>query len=387
MRSWDDARTCRATVIRDILRGRLVAEPDPHGLRLRGARITGRLDLEDLSTDINLELKDCLLEEGLIARDAHLTSVGLIGCRLEHPTEPPLDGARLTCSVLTLEAATIIGHTKVGAVALKGAHIGTVNCTGAVLRNDSGPALSATGLQIGQDMLLSGGFIATGSSESGAIHLLGAHIGGSLPCMGADLRNNSGPALSADDLQVGLGVYLDDGFTAIGSGESGAVRLVVAHIGNLACIGAVLRNDSGPALVAAGIQVNQSVYLRGGFTATGGGMASAVNLDGAHIGSTLDCTGAALRNDSGPALSAAGLQISQDVYLRGGFTATGSGESGAIRLIDAHIGSSLDCTGAVLRNDSGPALSADRLAGQPGRVPARRVHRHRQRRIRYGPPD
>jgi hypothetical protein len=46
MRSWGESRTCRAWVIRDILRGRLVADPDPHGLRLRGARIAGRLDLE-----------------------------------------------------------------------------------------------------------------------------------------------------------------------------------------------------------------------------------------------------------------------------------------------------------------------------------------------------
>ena len=49
MRSWGKSRTCDATVIRDILRGRLAADPDPHGLRLRGARITGRLDLENLT--------------------------------------------------------------------------------------------------------------------------------------------------------------------------------------------------------------------------------------------------------------------------------------------------------------------------------------------------
>lgn len=57
MRSWGDSRTCRASVIRDILRGRLAADPDPHGLRLRGVRITGRLDLENLVTDVSLELK------------------------------------------------------------------------------------------------------------------------------------------------------------------------------------------------------------------------------------------------------------------------------------------------------------------------------------------
>ena len=132
MRSWGDARTCRATVIREILRGRLVADPDPHGVRLQGARITGRLDLENLTTEVSFELKNCLLEEGILARDAHLAFVGLVGCRLEHPGEPPLDAARLTCSALTLEHVRIIGHSETGAVTLSGAHIDTlVNCNGA----------------------------------------------------------------------------------------------------------------------------------------------------------------------------------------------------------------------------------------------------------------
>lgn len=37
MRSWDESQTVGATVIRNVLRGRLAAHPDPHGLRLRGA--------------------------------------------------------------------------------------------------------------------------------------------------------------------------------------------------------------------------------------------------------------------------------------------------------------------------------------------------------------
>jgi hypothetical protein len=68
MRSWGESRTCRASVIRDILRGRLAVDPDPHGLRLRGARITGRIDLENLTTNVSLDLTDCLLEEGLTWR-------------------------------------------------------------------------------------------------------------------------------------------------------------------------------------------------------------------------------------------------------------------------------------------------------------------------------
>src|SRR5262245_10272175 len=102
MRSWCLCQAISATVIRDILRGQLAAAPDPRGLRLRGAKIIGRLGLDTLTTHVYLELVDCLLEEGVRARDARLASVVLAGCHIEHPTEPPLDGTRLTCTVLTL---------------------------------------------------------------------------------------------------------------------------------------------------------------------------------------------------------------------------------------------------------------------------------------------
>jgi hypothetical protein len=259
MRSWGKSRTISAVVIRDILRGRLAADPDPHGLRLRGARITGRLDLENLTTDVNLELRDCLLEEGVLARGARLAFVGLTGCRLDHPAEPPLAADRLTCSVLALSNAKITGHASVGAVCLHG----------------------------------------------GAVRLTGAHIGGSLECDGANLYDDVGPALLADGLHVGQDIFLREGFTATGAGEGGAVRLTGAHIGgSLLCDGANVRNDSGPALVAYGLQIGQSVFLRGGFSAIGVGERGAVRLISGHIGGNLDCTGAELRNDSGPALLA-----------------------------------------------------------------------------------
>ncbi len=363
MRSWGDSRTCRAAVIRDILRGRLAADPDPHGLRLRGARITGRLDLEHLTTDVNLELNDCLLEEGVLAQDARLASVSLAGCQLEHPAEPPLCADGLTCRVLDLSRARIIGHAGAGAVRLLGAHIGlNLNCDGAALRNESGPALTADGLKVGLSMFMRGGFTATGAGEASAVRLAGAYIGGQLSCIGARLRNDSGPALHAYSLQVGQGMLLLGGFTATGSGDDGAVRLTGAHIGgSLECDGASLRNDSGPALSGDALHVDQAIFLRGGFTATGTGDNGAVRLLSAHIGGSLDCTRASLHNNSGPALRASSLQVGQGMYLRGGFTATGAGDLGAVNLAGAHIGGSLHCDGAALHNDSGPALVADSL--------------------------
>jgi hypothetical protein len=229
MRSWGESRSCRASVIRDILRGRVAADIDPHGVRLRGARIIGQLDLENLITDVWLELENCLLEEGVVARDARLPGLWLTGCQIEHPAAPPLDGTALSCGVLGLTGARIIGHTGDGAVELLAAHVsGRLDCTEVKLCNDSGPALGANTLQIGQNMRLSGEF--TGSGGDGAVCLLGAHIGGQLLFDGAQLRNDSGPALLAESLQVGQHLFLR-GFTATGGGQGAAVNLKGVQVG------------------------------------------------------------------------------------------------------------------------------------------------------------
>jgi hypothetical protein len=45
-----------------------------------------------------LELFDCLLGEGLVARDATLPGLVMSGCRLEHPSESSLDAERLAAA-------------------------------------------------------------------------------------------------------------------------------------------------------------------------------------------------------------------------------------------------------------------------------------------------
>jgi hypothetical protein len=287
MRAWDDTRTISATVIRDILRGRHVYDPDPHGLRLRGARIDGRLDVGNITSTIGIELTDCLLDHGVNARDATLFSLVLSGCRLSHPTEPPLDAERLTTTVLILDRVTSNAHSPRGAVGLVGAHFGGLDCSGARLVNDSGPALQAEGLQVDRNVFLRAGFEATGSGELGAVRLVGAHLGG-LECDGARLVNDSGPALHAEGLQVDQSVFLRAGFEATGSGELGAVGLLGAHLGGLDCSGARLVNDSGPALQAQRLQVDHNVFLSAGFEATGsGGTDVVLDLRYAEIGGVL----------------------------------------------------------------------------------------------------
>jgi hypothetical protein len=233
MRSWGDDRTVSASVIRELVRGRLAVDADPHGLRLRGARIAGRLDLANIASELALELRDCFLPGGVSLRDAQLLSVAVTGCRIElaaDSTESAVDATGLVARALSLNGSTVTAGTAAGAVRLLRARIGTLDCAGARLANTVGPALDADGLQVDHSMFLCDGFAATSPSVRGTVRLLGAHIGGQLNCGGARLENTTGPALEADGSQVDRDVLLCDGFTALGGG--GAVLLLTdARIG------------------------------------------------------------------------------------------------------------------------------------------------------------
>jgi uncharacterized protein (DUF4415 family) len=363
MKRWGASKTVRASVIRDVLRGRHVKDPDPHGVQLRGAKIVGRLDLEGLTSGVSLTLTACHLNEGVNARGAQLPALGLRQCRAENQSRAPLDAERLSTQVLDLTgftANTNFGCT--GTVHLAYAHIGGVlNASGATLINNAGPALSADGLRVDGTLFLSKGFTATGNGDSGAVSLIGAHIGGQLNASKASLTNNTGPALNANTLHVDGDLLMSEGFTATGSGDAGAVSLTGAHIGgNLDLSQVTLSNQSGPALNADLLQVDGDLFLSEGFTATGSGDAGAVSLLGAHVVRTLDLSRATLTNQSGPALNADTLRVDSDLILDW-FTATGNGDSGAVSLLGAHIGNQLNASGATLTNQSGPALDADTL--------------------------
>jgi len=340
MRSWGDERTISASVIRDLVRGRLVSEPDPRGLRLRGARIAGQVDLENITSDLALELRDCLLPSGLNLRKAQLLTLAVTGCRIEAADsgDAPVDATRFAARVLSLERSTATSAGEQGTVRLLAAHVGTLDLSGARLENTTGPALDADGLQVDQSVFLRDGFIATSTSERGTIRLLSAHVGGQLNCSGARLENTTGPALNADHFQVDQDVLLYHGFTATSSSEQGTIRLLGARAGALICSGARLENTTGPALEADHLQVDRDVALDSGFAATSASELGTIQLPGAHIGGVLYSGGGRLENTTGPALNATGLTVVQDVYLDDGFTATSAGGHTVLVLAGVRIG-------------------------------------------------
>lgn len=242
-----------------------------------------------------------------------------------------------------------------------GAHIGGhLNATGTTIVEQFGPALSGEGIRVDGGVILRDGFVATGTGDRGSIRLDDAHIGGLFNAAGACISNSSGPAISADRLRLDNSMILR-GLRATGSGERGAVRLLAASIsGQVDASSAVISNDGGPALIADQLRVDISLVLRD-LAASGAGAWGTVRLHDVYVGSSLHASGATIRNDSGPALRADRLKVEGNAVLGERFAATGAGSLGAVRLPDARIGGRLDASSATIRNESGPALHFDRL--------------------------
>lgn len=374
MRSWGDDHAISASVIRELVRGRLVSEPDPHGLRLRGARILGQIDLENVTSDLALEFRDCLLPDGVNLRNAHLSAVALSGCRIEQApgsADAALEATRCAAWALSLDWSTVMADTVAAAIRLAAARVGTLDCRGARWENSIGPALDADGLTVEQSAFLNDGFTATSPSARGTIRLLGAHIGGQLNCGGARLENSVGPALNADNLRADQDVLLWNGFSASSASEQGTIRLIGAHIGSLSAHGARLTNTAGPALDADGLTVDRDLALDRDFTARSASAWGGVGLAGARIGGLLACGGAQLENTVGPALDLNGLRVDQDVLLDDGFSATSGGDEVVVLVLaGTRVGGTLRLETDRLAHTApgpGPLVEVEGLtySGQP----------------------
>ncbi|MEU4746646.1 hypothetical protein AB0G02_40170 [Actinosynnema sp. NPDC023658] len=140
--------------------------------------------------------------------------------------------------------------------------------------------------------------IAHGDRQSGAIRLLNAHIRGVVSLDGAEITNDSGPAVFADGLRTDSTLFLNRA-TMSGVGEKGAVCLLSAHIGGPAELRHTkITNHSGPALHADRLRTDSTLFLNGA-TIRGAHKHGALRLPGAHIGGQLNMVDTQVVNDFG----------------------------------------------------------------------------------------
>lgn len=200
------------------------------------------------------------------------------------------------------------------------------------------PSFNARQLRTSGDVDLDKEFQAAGE-----VTFYGAHIGGQLVLSGAVLANESGIALNADRLIVNDTMWCD------GISARGEFRLPGAHIGGqLTLSGAKLTTKSGEALTAFRVVIDHDMICDD-ITVHG-----IIRLHGARIGGKLAFGEATFISESGTALLADGITVDQEVDFKGFKT------DGAILLTDAHVGG-LSFRGATLANKTGPTLIADEI--------------------------
>ncbi|MFD3869597.1 oxidoreductase [Streptomyces sp. NPDC058623] len=194
---WGPERSVRAEVVALLL----LAGPEPVPgrvgcLKLRGARITGRLDLSGGTVAPYVEIRSCRFEADVRLSEARCGTLRLHNCAL-----PRLEAARLHA-----EGDLHLVDSRVArGIRLKGAQIGTDLLMSRVVAraDDWGLAISADGISIAQD------FHADMLRTHGEVSLRGAKVGGSMSLRGARLSARDGQrALNAPTLTVERTLYL-----------------------------------------------------------------------------------------------------------------------------------------------------------------------------------
>lgn len=232
---WGPERTVRAAVLVALLLG---GDAGPSGavasLRLAGARITGRLDLDGAEVGHALSLEQCRLEEAVSLFGASTRTI-----RIRDSWVPDVEAglARIQGN-LDLKRSVLEG----GRLSLINAHLaGELRLTAARISTPGEWAVFAGGL------VMEGGVFCRNLSTRGGVRLLGAQLPGGLFMQGARLSSPHGVALAADSVTATT-LDLSEGFTA-----EGTVRLRGARISDsLSFEGAILkgaRDGDGPSVV------------------------------------------------------------------------------------------------------------------------------------------
>ncbi|ATE57853.1 hypothetical protein CNX65_34850 [Actinosynnema pretiosum] len=178
-----------------------------------------------------------------------------------------------------------------------------------------------------------------------ALHADGVQVRGDLDARGAAHGAFTGPSARESALLA-----------------YGQVRLVDARVrGSASLSGARLVGPGIDVLFADRFKVGGTLFLRD-LRAQG-----SLRLQNAEIGSTLDCSGAVLRDprrrDDGtakPSLDARVATVGKDLLCSGGFTA-----EGGVRLLLAEVGKTATFAGALLGHDpGGTALGARGMTAQ-----------------------
>ncbi|MFG3253359.1 membrane-associated oxidoreductase [Streptomyces sp. NPDC048172] len=299
----------RAEFLRTLVVSGTAADGAVAKLHVRGARISGALDLGHATVEAPVELRDCTFDEqpnlygarlrqldlggsrmpGLLAAQSQVDGVlRMTGCRLTAPVS--LSGAQLAGSLFLDRVRTS------GQIRLDGADItDALVLNGAELCCDGTPGHEGVALQA-VNTRMGGGVACVGLSAHGTVLFTGARVEGSLNLeRSAFIAPDGRAALVATVVTVGLDLLCNE------VRAEGEVRFTRCRVGGRVNLeGARLDNPGGAALRLGGAAVGAEVSAAGLRTR------GQVKLRGAQLSGALVLTGARLSHPGGAALLASG---------------------------------------------------------------------------------
>ncbi|MFF3937445.1 hypothetical protein [Streptomyces phaeofaciens] len=324
----------------ETLRWLLVAAPRPvpgrlARLRLRGAHITGTLDLSEAAVQGAVRLRSCRFDEVPCFDGGQFGALALTDCALPGLTAV---GARVG------QECDIVGCVLDGTLDLRSLTVGTALRLDRSTVNapDGEAAIDAQSVAVEED-LSANELVCTGP-----IYLNSSRVQDTLGLRGSRIQGDRA-YLQAPELTVGGGLYLDRGFSS-----DGGINLYGASIGGSLHLEDSTLTGTGerrgePALqllcatVGGDIQAGSGLVVRG-----------CVDLRDTTVRGTVVLMRARLHHPAGTALKAHRLHVGGDINLRKGFVSQGT-----VDLRDARVGGSVLLEGADLTGLAGPSLRAD----------------------------
>ncbi|GAA2637374.1 hypothetical protein SMC26_08200 [Actinomadura fulvescens] len=318
--TFGGGETVRAEVVAALLLG--AAEPTPGrypGVRLRGARIIGRLDLDGTAFDTLLDCAGCVFEDTVSLAEADLRTLRITNSRLRAFKAPRLRAA--------------------GLVSLEGSSIdGGVRLDHARLESEVRLADVTAGKVIANNVEIQGRLNAAAITVRGEFNVRGGQITGDLVLAGGRFSNPGERAAVHGDA-VTIGGQLRAAEVEV----TGAVLLRGAKIdGTIAFHRARLSAPGHDVLNAAGATVGGGFFCRSGFSAEGG-----IRLIGTQITGNLTFDDARLHHPGGKALDLDSATCSEVSGVNLTVTA------GEISMRNTRVAGRVDLDDAELRNSGG----------------------------------
>ena len=270
--------TIRASILRYLILGGCAdLSVDGRGVSLRGAYITGVLDLDYETTKGATRLLNCTFEDKVFANEAQIVSLNLSGSRL----------LGLMAQGANVGGSALLRGTRVdGVVSFAGATSGgQLEITDGHIAGKRGRGLNA------QSIKVDGGFLLRDTTVDETIWLTKGTLGG-LYCEGMVLNSSDGIALQCTNLTVQGNVMFSsrearvNGVLKISEGAriNGEVCLSGAVIhGRLDLKKAQFSNADGHAFNGQRLRVTQDMVWEQTTVHTG-----TVSLNGAHVGELAD---------------------------------------------------------------------------------------------------